>query len=257
MKTNATSRRKFIGSSILGLSAYSLAWSNQAPQNLPHYRSALARSDTTYYICESGNLGKDSTFTLGLLSVPASGEFEDRIWQLRRQSNYFPRLTFGSNDRFQVPLAQQVISWLLEESNARFQVMAFSEPITSNNSHFPDAPSRWQLLQQKQVYYDHLLAKAKVQDSMVHVKYQSPLGPSPAYAQYFFSSHNVYYQATDTRTSNALQICGLLTSCVAAAHTGRPLSPIKATLVEHLQQVLDNQQVRPAMYWKDRFVFYA
>lgn len=257
MFKNATTRRNFIGSSLLSFGTYWWVFPKWVPQKEAGSNAALARSDTTTFMCESGNLGKDSVFTIGLLRVPSPGQFEEQIQQFRHEFNYFPRLSYGSNDRFQLPLAQQVMSWLFEESDARFEVMAFSDPIKSDNPHFPNAPARWQLIREKQAYYEQLLLRTKIQNSMIYVKYQSPLGPSPAYGQRFFSCSNAYFQATDTRTSNALQICGLLTSCVAAAHTNRRLNTVKTALVNHLKQVLDNRQLRPTMRWKDRFVFYA
>lgn len=257
MQPNTTSRRTFIGSSILSLGAYWWAPTRQTPHKPPHPDLALARSDATAYICESGNLGKDSVFTLGLLLIPSPDTFEAHVQQMRQEYNYHPRLSYSTNDRYQLPIAQHLIQWLFAESSACFQIMAFPGEVQSSNPNYRSAPSQWQILRTKQEYYDQLLVKANIKDQMVYVKYRSPLGPSPAYSQYFFSQSAAYYQAIDTRTSNALQLCGLLTSCVAAAHTQRQLSPVKAALVHHLEHTLDNLQLRPAMRWKDRFIFYA
>ena len=227
------------------------------PQASPHYGEGLARSDATAFICESGNLGHDPVFTLGMLLVPNVENFEEYLQQLRLSLHYFPRLSYSNNDYYQLPFAKAAINWLFQESKARFQVMAFTESIESEHPQFPQAPSRWQLLKYKQNYYDQLLEKAAIQNSMVYVKYQSPLGPSPNYGQHFFKQSNCYYQALDTRASNALQLSSLLTGCVAAAYENRRVGPVKQSLIEHLKAVLESNNLKPELRWKDRFVFHT
>lgn len=257
MQKHASRRREFLGYSLFGLSSFLFNRSQLVAHTLRKRIPDLARSDTTAYICESGNIGRDTVFTLGLLLVPQAELFEQELQQLRSQYQYFPRLAYSNNDRYQIPLAQAAIRWLFQNSNARFQVIAFDEKIESSNAIYRHAPSRWQLLQHKQTYYDQLIEKAGVKDSMVFVKYQSPLGPSPAYGQHFFARSNCYYQAIDTRSSNALQLCGLLTGCVAADYQGRKVNTIKQALIGHLKQVLGREKLQPDTYWQDRFVFYG
>ena len=257
MKTRSHSRRNFLNYSLLGFSTAALSLASWNKQDKGNSEAALARSDATIFISESGNLGHDPTFTLGMLLVPQVEAFEARIQYLRQELQYFPRLAYSNNDYFQLPFAKAAISWVFLESAAHFRVMNFTEPILTNHPRFGHAPSRWQVLQKKQDYYDLLLEKEAIQNQMVYVKYQSPLGPGPIYGQHFFNKRNCYYQATDTRKSNALQLSSLLTGCVAAAYENRLVSPIKQQIIDHLKDILESEQLQPASRWKDRFVFYA
>lgn len=257
MQTSTSPRRKFIGKSLWGVSSLFIPYHLRHSKGPLRSWANLARSDTTVFICESGNLGQDPVFTLGLLLVPKPDDFENKLRTLRNQLSYFPRLGYSNNDRYQLPLAEAAIHWLFNESRCQFQVMAFDEKISSTNPDYPHAPSRWQLVRHKQACYDKLLDKAGINGQMIYVKYQSPLGPSAAYGQHFFAKSACYYQPIDTRASNALQMCSLLTGCVAAAAQNRDTSPIKQALIEQLKAVLEQQHLQPALRWKDRFVFYV
>jgi hypothetical protein len=76
--------------------------------------------DLHLYCDESGILGKDALFVLGMLVTTDSARHESFIRRLREDLRFATQLRYSSTDRFKEPFARDLINYFFSEPDLRF-----------------------------------------------------------------------------------------------------------------------------------------
>ena len=112
-------RRSFFAKSTILLGGIHAVSSETASATIAD-AADMSNGDTHLYCDESGVLGRDSVFVIGMLSMSSSTPHNRYIHQLRERHNFWTQLKYSSTDRFKTPFAVDLINYLLGDNGLQF-----------------------------------------------------------------------------------------------------------------------------------------
>jgi hypothetical protein len=210
----------------------------------PNQNQSLGMAQNTVYAVESGLLGKDKYFALGLLVVGSNGTaHESYLKNLRDDStaSYRTRLNYSSNDRFKIPFAQNALTYFNTNDEIRLYLKVISD--------FPVGLSPTEASVSKIEYYNKLFDKAGLSADtlIVNAKSQSPFGPSVHFKSLFAdNTGGATLEANNTFDSNLLQLASFITGTIMLDIRGiSKRGSVKRQLLLHLKSITNVETFKP------------
>lgn len=150
-------RRSFLTRSTAVLGAIPLFASQDSASQA--HAAATKAGNLHLYCDESGVLGNDAVFVLGMLTATDSLRHEAFIARAREKRNFATELSYSSTDRFKRPFAEDLIDYFFREPDLRFSayvITAESVARLRSQSH--------SLEQAYHLYYESLIANGAPAD---------------------------------------------------------------------------------------------
>jgi hypothetical protein len=239
-----TSRRIFFKNTLWGIGG------GIALPNLPSFLRSRSLNQTlvapqyAVYAVESGILGKDKHFGIGILVVRNNDStHEAKIQDIRIEptSSYRTRLNYSSNDRFKIPFAQNALTYFNEHEDLNLYIKVISD--------FPVSNTPMQVSVAKIEYYKKLFDRAGVSpDSLVvNAKSQSAYGPSAHYKALFNdTTGGASLEVNYMYDSNLLQLGSFITGTIMLDVRGGTMKgSVKRTLLLHLKSITNVETFKP------------
>jgi len=165
------------------------------------------------YCDESGVLGLDPLFVLGMVVTTDSGRHQSSIARARLEHSFATELRYSSTDRFKGPFAQDLISYFFEEPDLQFWAYVVRdetvERLRSNG---------YSLEEVYHLYYETLLSNCTPSDvaKTLNLEARNSIGDDQALRHYLrehvtnLSGINVL----GSSSSDLLQIADLFAGCI-------------------------------------------
>ncbi len=227
-------RRGFLGLSFL--SAGAVAFFPKTATGISSARLNAPYLPYRAFMSESGILGKDDFFVLGMLYMPNSlpSVHSDALAGIKNANNYRSCLTYRSNDMYKIPAAQAFIDYFSADPD-----MKLLAKIVTKES-LPPALNREQMVEMRFDLYNLFMYFWNVSSYSegIVVKSQSPFGPSQYFYNKFMTETNMQINARDARLDPLLQLADLITGCIQGANSGNITNQTKLELLDYLKQSL-------------------
>jgi hypothetical protein len=214
MKTNADKldRRSFLTQSTALLGAIPLL----SPKSVSATQadgSSSPRADLHLYCDESGILGNDVVFVLGMLVTTDSARHESSISRMRENDRFATQLRYSSTDRFKRPFAKDLINYFFSEPDLQFCAYIIMD------TSLADLRKRGYSLEQAyHLCYEMLISNCTVPEvpKTLNLEIRNSIGHDEALRRYL--RQNVInlsrINVVGSSSCNLLQIADLFTGCI-------------------------------------------
>jgi hypothetical protein len=214
MKTKADrlNRRSFLTQSTTALGALGL---------LPSRSVSAAgadgdpspQADLHLYCDESGILGQDVLFVLGMLVTTDTAKHESFIGRLREDHRFATQLRYSSTDRFKEPFARDLINYFFSEPDLQFCAYVIMDTAVANLR-----KQGYSLEQVYHLYYELLISNCTAPEAAktLNLEIRNSIGDDQALRRHLrenvvnLSRINVIGSAS----SDLLQIADLFAGCI-------------------------------------------
>jgi hypothetical protein len=225
-------RRSFLTRSTALLGGLPLLSSQTASASLAEGRQA---ADLHLYCDESGILGVDVLFVLGMVVTTDSVRHEAAVDRLRQDHHFATQLQYNSTDRFKRPFAEDAIRYFFEEPDLSFVAYAITDKaVTSLRSR------GFSLEQVYHHYYETLISNCTPPGvpKTLNLEIRNSIGDDRTLRRYLrenvvnLSKINV----AGSSVSNLLQIADLFTGSINGdAHIDSLRNPVKREVLSLLR----------------------
>jgi len=240
MKTHMDrlNRRSFLTQSTALLGGLPLLASRKASA-LEAAGSFEPGADLHLYCDESGILGHDVVFVLGMLMTTDSARHESFIDRLRQDHSFATQLRYSSTDRFKRAFAEDLISYFLAEPDLQFCAYVITDKAIAylrNNG--------YSLEQVYHFYYETLLSSFTAPDvaKILNLEIRNSIGDDRTLRRYL--RENVInlsrINLVGSSSNDLLQVADLFTGCIYGdAHRDSLRSSVKLEVLSLLRARLN------------------
>jgi hypothetical protein len=214
MKTNADrlNRRSFLTQSTALLGAMPLFSSKSVSATQAHGSSSPG-ADLHLYCDESGILGDDVVFVLGMLVTTDSARHESSIARMRENDRFATQLRYSSTDRFKRPFAADLINYFFSEPDLQFCAYIIMD------TSLADLRKRGYSLEQAYHFcYEMLISNCTAPEAAktLNLEIRNSIGDDQALRRYLRENviHLSRINVVGSSSCNLLQIADLFTGCI-------------------------------------------
>ena len=239
MKTNMNrlDRRSFLTRSTALLGGIPLLASKDVPA-ANAAGSASSEDDLHLYCDESGILGSDALFVLGMLVTTDSARHETSISRIRQDHNFATQLRYSSTDRFKQPFARDLINYFFSEPDLQFcAYVVTDEAVAYLRNH------GYSLEQVYHFYYEALIADCTAPElaKTLNLEIRNSIGDDGALRRHLREnvSNLSRINVAGSSSSDLLQIADLFTGSIYGdAHRDSLRSSVKLEVLSLLRAQL-------------------
>lgn len=235
--TNRLDRRSFLTRSTALLGGIPLLASKRVSAANAD-GSSPPGDDLHLYCDESGILGSDVLFVLGMLVTTDSARHESSISRMRQDHNFATQLRYSSTDRFKQPFASDLINYFFSEPDLQFcAYVVTDEAVAYLRNH------GYSLEQVYHFYYEALIADCTAPElaKTLNLEIRNSIGDDGALRRHLrenvanLSRINV----VGSSSSDLLQIADLFTGSIYGdAHRDSLRSGVKLEVLSLLRAQL-------------------
>lgn len=238
-------RRNFLGAGLLTLGTVALPSFLRGSTNVVETVVKSIDADkkigkAEFYSSESGIIGKDDYFVLGVLFAGAKPKvYEDAILKLREKHSFFNELSYRSNNKHKADFAKECID-LFVSSEMKFgarvvKKQEYAEIMRGNFSNNKKRKSKITLYQDLFVELGIEKKRGVFSKSQILAKSQSAFGENRNLQSMMDTELALKYNAVDAHKSNLLQLTDLLTGCIYGSCSNNISNANKVRLVKYLK----------------------
>jgi hypothetical protein len=210
--TDRLDRRSFLTQSTALLGTVPLLSSESVSATRTGGSPAPA-ADLHLYCDESGILGDDVVFVLGMLVTTDSARHESSISRMRENDRFATQLRYSSTDRFKRPFAADLIRYFFSEPDLQFCAYIITD------TSLADLRKRGYSLEQAYHFcYEMLISNCTAPDAAktLNLEIRNSIGDDEALRRYL--RQNVIklsrINVVGSSSCNLLQIADLFTGCI-------------------------------------------
>lgn len=239
-------RRGFLGSSLLtggALLVPSFLKAETESTNLLKETSTEVSIKDRFFCSESGMLGKDDIYVLGVMVVYNNTKTLEKTLKIQRTfRNFFAELSYSSNNSHKIDYMKDCIDFFMK-NNIRFAAKVvkkedFRLAIRGNLSPNKKKKFKLSLYQSLLSELDTVKTGTLLGKSNFVVKSQSLFGPTRNYSDWFKKELKLNYKAVHNSESNLLQLTDVLTGCIRGDMSSDITNQNKLAMIKYLKTEL-------------------
>lgn len=252
-------RRGFIGGSLLTGGALLVPSFLKAETKSASPLKEIVSTKDRFFCSESGMLGKDELYILGVMMVPNNTKSFEKVLKAQREiRKFYIELSYSSNNSHKMEFAKDCINFFMD-NDMRFVAKVvrkddFRSAIRGNLS--PNKKKKFKLS-----LYQSILSDLDSENIGMHlgkpnfvVKSQSLFGPTRNYNDWFKQELKLNYKAVHHSESNLLQLADVLTGCIRGDLSNDITNKNKLVMIDYLKKGLGVSDLSVGLSKENKFI---